>query len=43
MTDKEIRIIEYEYSSQLVRDEQGEGLGKMGSLTIYRVPLLSRF
>ena len=42
MERKELNKIEYEYSAKLLREEQGEGLGRMGSLTIYRVPLLSR-
>ena len=41
-TDKENKQIAYTYSAKLVRGEQGESLGKMGNLVIYRVPLLSR-
>ncbi len=41
-TNKENKQIAYTYSAKLLREEQGEGLGKLGVLTIYRVPLMSR-
>ena len=41
-TDKENKQVAYTYSAKLLREEQGYGLGKLGELTIYRVPLMSR-